>query len=124
TVNPVIAIAPGALPGATAATPYNRTLTVTGGTTPYTAFAVNGFTGGTTGLTFANITTDPAAGTIIVHGTPSGAGNASFTVNVTDTAGGTLTRGYTIAVNAALSSAPTDLPTASVGVADTQTTTV
>src|SRR5205085_9289287 len=82
-VNTALVIAPTSLPQATAGTAYNQTITVSGGTTPYTTFAVNGFNAGTTGLTSADFTTNASAGTITINGTPSGAGTASFTINVT-----------------------------------------
>ena len=90
TVNPALAITPAALAEATAGTATSQTITVSGGTKPYTTFNVSGFSAGTTGLTAANLTTDAAAGTVVLTGTPTAAGTASFTVNVTDTAGATL----------------------------------
>ena len=40
----------------------------------------------------------------MLSGTPTAAGTASFTVNVTDTAGATLSKNYTLTVNPSLSS--------------------
>jgi hypothetical protein len=101
TVNPPLAIT-SALPPATAGTTYDQTLTVSGGTTPYTTIAVSGFDASTTGLTAGAITINVAAGTITINGTPTGAGMISFTVTVTDTAGATLTKNFTIMVTAPL----------------------
>ena len=43
----------------------------------------------------------PSAGTVVLSGTPTAAGTASFTVDVTDTAGATLSQSYTLTVNPA-----------------------
>ena len=65
---------------------------MSGGTKPYTTFSISGFSAGTTGLTAANLTTDAVAGTVVLSGTPTAAGTASFTVDVIDTAGATLSQ--------------------------------
>ena len=52
------------------------------------------------------------------------AGTATFTVNVTDTAGGTLAQPYTLTVNGALTIDPTTLLEATAGTATNQTITV
>ena len=90
TVNPGLSIAPAALADATAGRATNQTITVSGGSKPYTTFTISGFSAGTTGLTAANLTTDATAGTVVLSGTPTAAGTASFTVDVTDTTGATL----------------------------------
>jgi streptogramin lyase len=97
-INPALTITPS-LPQGTAGFSYHQTLTVTGGTTPYTTFTVTGFSAAGTGLTNAAVTVNAAAGTIAVSGTPTGAGTVAFTVNVTDTAGGSLTKAYSITIN-------------------------
>ena len=89
----------GRLADAIAGTATNQTITVSDGTKPYTTFNVSGFSAGTTGLTAANLTTDAAAGTVVLSGTPTAAGTATFTVNVTDTPGATLTKSYTLTVD-------------------------
>ena len=109
TVNPALAIAPAALAEATPGTATSQTITVSGGTKPYTTFSISGFSAGTTGLTAADLTTNAVAGTVVLSGTPTAAGTASFTVNVTDTAGATLSKNYTLAVNPALKIAPAAL---------------
>ena len=73
---------------------------------PIRASTVSGFSAGSTGLTAANLTTDAAAGTVTLTGTPTAAGTASFTVNVIDTAGATLTKPYSLTVNPALGDRP------------------
>ena len=99
TVNPALGIAPTTLPGGIVNTLYHQTITVSGGTTPYTTFSVSGFSAGGTGLTSSEITANASAGTIVIDGTPTAAGSASFTVNVTDTVGAMLSQNYTIAVS-------------------------
>ena len=60
----------------------------------------------------------------MLSGTPTAAGTASFTVNVTDTAGATLTKTYSLTVNPALAIAPAALAEATPGTATSQTITV
>ena len=60
----------------------------------------------------------------MLSGTPTAAGTASFTVNVTDTAGATLSKSYTLTVNPGLSIAPAALAEATPGTATSQTITV
>ena len=99
TVNPASGDRPDQLPAGVANTLYYQTISVSGGTTPYTTFTVSGFSAGGTGLTSSEITANASAGTIVVNGTPTASGSASFTVNVTDTVGATLSRSYTITVS-------------------------
>src|SRR5205085_1241004 len=106
------AIAPTTLPAGDAGVLYNRVLTVSNGTTPYTVLTVTNYSAGTTGL--AAPTANLAAGTVTASGSPTGAGTATFTVNATDTAGGSLSRSYTITLNPALTIAPTVLPAGDV----------
>ena len=61
-------IAPAALPEATAGTATSQTITVSGGSTPYTSLSIPVSRRGT-GLTAANLTTDAAAGTVMLDGT-------------------------------------------------------
>ena len=72
---------------------------MTGGSTPYTTFTVTGFSAGTTGLTASAITINASAGSVVVNGTPTAAGTFSFTINVTDTAGSSLSKAYSVTVN-------------------------
>jgi streptogramin lyase len=99
-VNPALTITPS-LPQGTAGTLYNHTITIAGGSTPYTTFGVTGFSAGGTGLTAANVVANAAAGTMVVNGTPTGAGTLTFTVNVTDSAGSSLTTPFTVTINPA-----------------------
>ena len=107
TVNPALSIAPATLAEATAGTATNQTITVSNGTTPYTTFTVSGFSAGGTGLTAGE--PDDGCGGGNGDALPArrrAAGTASFTVNVTDTAGATLTKPYTLTVNPALAHRP------------------
>ncbi len=85
-----ITLAPTTLPNATLGTPYNQTITATGGTAPYT-FAV---TSGTLppGLTLATNGT--------LSGKPTSAGSFTFTVTATDHGGATGSQAYTLVVPA------------------------
>ena len=82
---------------------YDETITVAGGQLPYTSFALDNLVTGTTGLTASNFTVNQAAGTIVITGTPTALGTVTFTVDVFDTAGNTLTQAYTIAILPGLS---------------------
>ncbi len=99
TINPAPSITPS-LPAGTAGASYHRTISVTGGTKPYSTFTVIGFNPGTTGLSTAAMTVNAAAGTIVINGTPSAAGTVAFTVNVTDTVGSHLSKVYSVTINA------------------------
>jgi hypothetical protein len=109
TVNPDPTISPLTLPVVDVGEAYNQTIMVSGGTTPYNTFSVSGFNAGGTGL--AAPTTNPAAGTVNISGTPTGHGTVTFTVNVTDNVGSTITQPYSITVNPALSISPAALTT-------------
>ncbi|MSQ94280.1 MAG: hypothetical protein EXR98_06955 [Gemmataceae bacterium] len=100
TINPALTITPF-IPQGTAGASYHRTITVAGGSKPYTTFTISGFSAGATGLTAGALVVNAAAGTIAINGRPSAAGTASFTVNVADTAGSSLTKAFTITINAA-----------------------
>ena len=99
TVNPALTITPALLPRGTAGVNYQKTITVAGGTTPYTSLAIAGFSAGTTGLTAAAIATNGKAGTIAINGTPTSAGTLSFSVNVIDMAHSVLTKTYSITID-------------------------
>ena len=99
TVNPALSIAPAALADATKGIATNQTITVSDGTTPYTTFEIPNFVAGGTGLTeAANLTLNAAAGTVVLSGTPTAAGTATFTVHVVDPPGGDLSKAYTLTV--------------------------
>ena len=62
TVNAALGIAPTTLPAGVANTLYHQTISVSGGTTPYTTFTVSGFSAGGTGLTLSEITANAPDG--------------------------------------------------------------
>ena len=89
------------LPSATVESSYNATVTVTGGTVPYTFALASGTL--PQGLELGDNT-----GTI--SGTPSASGNASFTISVSDSAGLSRQQALQIAVANAPSPAPSPTP--------------
>jgi large repetitive protein len=101
TINPALTITP-ALPQGTAGASYHQTITVAGGSKPYPTFTVTGFNAGATGLSPIAVTANPGSGTVVVNGTATAAGTVGFTVNVTDAAGSTLTKTYSITINPAI----------------------
>jgi hypothetical protein len=88
----VLAISTTSLPPGTVGAAYSATLTATGGTPGFTWAVMVGVL--PTGLTL-----DPGTG--VISGTPSAAATFSFTVQVTDAASQTATRGLSIAVSTA-----------------------
>ena len=79
----------GDLPPATTKVPYSKTLTVTGGTAPYTWSVSGGRL--PTGLTLSN--------TGVVSGTPTAKGNFNSTLLLKDTYGQVFTKNYSVQVN-------------------------
>lgn len=100
------------LPNATAGVSYSQTLSATGGTSPYKwAVSSGGLPGGLTLSTAGAIT-----------GTPTSAGTASFTVQLTDATGVTASQKLTLAVISTLTISTTSpLPGGEVGVTYSQT---
>ena len=122
----VLSITPNTLPPGTAGTNYMQTITVTGGTTPYTTFMTSNFNAGGTGLTNAEITPNATAGTFVINGTPTAGGTATFDVNVVDSAGVTVDKPYSITINQAptiTNGPPTSPTTVNVPYTFTYTTT-
>jgi hypothetical protein len=118
TVNPALDLSPATLPAGVVNTLYNQTITVAGGTTPYTTLTVSGFDAGGTGMTDSDIVANAGAGTVVVNGTPTAVGILRFTVNVTDTLGPQISREYSVAINVAptVTTHPTSVTT-NVGMA-------
>jgi hypothetical protein len=96
------------LPGATNTQPYVATLAATGGTPPYTLWAI------VSGSLPTGLTLESATGAL--SGTPSAApGTYPFTVEVTDTALQTDTQALSIAVADPLAITTTGLPAGTAG---------
>lgn len=77
-------ITTGSIPNGTVGSAYSATISATGGTTPYT-FSI------TTGVISAGLTLSSAGA---ITGTPTAAGNYSFTVRATDASSQTYDRAY------------------------------
>lgn len=78
--NTAITVTPATLPNGTQGVAYSQRLTAAGGIAPY-SFAVS------SGTLPAGLTIN--AGTGVIAGTPTGSGDASFAITVTDSTGGT-----------------------------------
>lgn len=89
------------LPAGTVGVAYDQTISVTGGTTPYTACDE---TSGSLPAGSPAFTSTPTASGCRIQGTPTGAGANSFTERVTDTAALTDSEACSLTINA---SAPT-----------------
>jgi hypothetical protein len=100
---------PTVLPGGAETATYSQTLAAVGGTAPYRWSLTIGTL--PSGLSF-----DPSTGRI--SGVPASGGSYSFIVQVTDAAGQTATKAFTLAVGGLVSIAtPSGLPASTVGVA-------
>ena len=86
---PIITVNPATLPNGTVGTPYNQTVSASGGTAPYT-FSVS------SGALPTPLILNAATGAIT--GTPNTAGTFTFSITATDAAGCTGTRLYTITI--------------------------
>lgn len=93
---PVITVAPGTVPGATVGTAYSQTLSASGGTAPYT-FSASGSV--PPGLSLASDGT--------LSGTPTTAGDFSFTATATDADSFPGSQAYTVHVSPIAPGAPT-----------------
>ncbi|MFT0519097.1 putative Ig domain-containing protein [Pseudomonas faucium] len=85
---PTIALTPTSIPGATVASAYSATLTASGGAAPYT-YSV------TAGTLPAGITLSTAG---VLSGTPTAAGNFSFTITATDHTGFSGAQAFSVAI--------------------------
>ncbi len=118
-----LSIATASLPTATAAMSYNQAITVAGGVLPYTTFTVTNWSAGTTGLKAGDVTAHPTTGVFQVSGTPSAAGTATFTVDVTSSDGSMVTKNFTLNVDPPLVITPS-LPAGTAGTNYNQALTV
>ncbi len=87
TIYSALSVTTTTLPTTTEGVPYSQAITATGGSGGYTFTVSNGSLPAGLSLSGSNIS-----------GTPSAAGNYSFTVKVTDSAGNTATQSYTLTV--------------------------
>ena len=109
-----LGINPATLPDGFLGTAYSQTLTVTGGTGPYTFSITSGAL--PNGLTLSS------AG--VISGTPTTGGPFTFTVGVDDSAGNTGSRTYTVNIGTnSLTVNPASLPNGMQGTAYSQTVT-
>jgi hypothetical protein len=97
TINPGLSVVPLTLTAGTVGSLYNQIVTISGGTAPYTTFAVSAFNAGGTGI--AAPTTNSGAGSVTFDSTPTATGTVTFTLNVTDSAGAVLTQNYSVLIN-------------------------
>ena len=115
-VCPVITVNPATLPNGNVGTPYNQTVSGSGGVAPYT-FTL------TSGALPPPLVLNSATGAIT--GTPTTVGTFNFTITATDTNGCPGSRGYTIVIAAAgcpvITLSPSTLPPGTVGIAYSQT---
>jgi hypothetical protein len=104
-----LAIATPSLPAGAAGKPYSHALSATGGTPPYTWSA--------TGTLPPGLSLTPAG---VIAGTPTAAGNFSFTVQVADGGSSSATRALSISVTPALGVVTASLPEGVPGTAYSQ----
>jgi len=104
-VCPIIIVNPLTLPNGTVGTPYNQTVSASGGASPYT-FSV------TSGALPGGLILNASSGAIT--GTPNIAGTSNFSITATDTNGCSGTRLYTMTIAnpgcVAITLSPTTLP--------------
>jgi hypothetical protein len=103
-----IVISPASLSNGTMGAAYSATFGATGGSGTYSSFAV------TTGGLPAGLSLN--SGTGVLSGTPSAAGDSTFTITVTDSASNTASKQYTVSIAwPAIVVAPVKLPSGTVG---------
>lgn len=111
---PTITVSPASLLNGTTGTPYNQTITASGGTMPYVYTVTAGAL--PTGLTLVSNGT--------LSGTPTVSGSFNFTVTSTDSNGCTGLRAHSVSVSCPpITLAPASLPNATIGTPYNQTIT-
>ena len=109
----LLTINPASLPAGTQNTPYNQTVTASGGTGPYT-YSVSA------GALPAGLSLNPSTGAIT--GIPTGSGASNFTISALDSQGNTGSRPYTVNIGTnSLTVNPASLPNGSQGTPYSQT---
>jgi len=94
-----VSVTTTSLPNGTVGTAYSSSVSATGGTSPYTwTLSAGGLPAGLT-----------LSGGGAISGTPTLAGASTFTLKVTDSAGGTSSQAYSVTVNPTISITPTSV---------------
>lgn len=110
-----LTFSPPTLPNGTQGTPYNQTITASGGTSPYTYSIVSGSLPGGLSLN---------GNTGVISGTPTGNGVANFTVGASDSVGDTGSQAYSLTIGGnTLTLNPTSLPNGTQNTAYNQSVT-
>jgi hypothetical protein len=114
TISPALTITTASpLPAGAVGSSYSQTFAATGGTPPYTNWAV------VSGALPGGLTLSTGG---LLSGTPTASGTFNFTVRVTDTANVTADKAFTLTINPALTiTTPSPLPAGAVGAAYSQT---
>jgi uncharacterized repeat protein (TIGR03803 family) len=94
TINPAIHFVPGVLPTGLANSPYNKTISASGGTGAV-SLVVSSITGAIPGITLPA----SATGSLSITGIPTSAGSEQFTLTATDQLGATFSSNFTITIN-------------------------
>src|SRR5258705_736601 len=108
---PAIALTPASLPPGTSDTPYTGTISASGGTAPY-SFAV------TAGVLPSGLTLSPLGA---LSGTPTVDGTFGFTITGSDADSCLGSKAYSLFLCPAIAVLPASAPSASIGVAYSQT---
>ena len=109
---PILALSPSSLTAGTVAASYSQSLTASGGTAPYSYSVASGSL--PAGITLSS------SGALA--GTPSAGGSFAVTLKATDATGFSVSKAYTLAINAAtVALTPATLPTPQVNAAYSQT---
>lgn len=116
-VNPLPAITTSTVPAATAGSNYSATVSMSGGSSPFTWSISSGTL--PAGLSLGA----SASSSVTIRGEPTGSGTSSFTIMVKDSTSATSSQALTITVNPppALTITTTSLPAGDAGLAYSQT---